>query len=242
MTVNHPESEAPTWCEDYDPNFKLHGCELEPHAADKPHRDLLGNKWTESLTLPCPSVSDEGKPCGLHFGHFPAKHRPAGAEVWSEDEWTDAIYEASGPHKSATAEAATLQAGSIQTGTAAATYEGQLAERAAELLPGLGTLSAPDFSHGIEELAGLIDFQVGAWHDFGYETPPTPECKPVPPPGERSAQAIKAGHEAIEAIDELTRQLYALREQLVGELRQDSDVRADRVDAMLARLRQERQS
>ena len=103
-------------------------------------------------------------------------------------------------------------------------------------------MSAPDFSHGLEELAGLITFRVGAWHDFGYETPPTPECKPVPPLGERSAQAIKAGHEAIEAIDELTRQLYALREQLVSELRQNDDLTAERVDAMLARLREERQS
>jgi hypothetical protein len=102
--------------------------------------------------------------------------------------------------------------------------------------------AAPDFSHGIEELAGLINFHVGAWHDFGYETPPAPECKPVPPLGERSAEAIKAGHAAVEAIDGLTRQLYALREQLVGELRQDSDLRGARVDAMLARLRQERQS
>jgi hypothetical protein len=103
-------------------------------------------------------------------------------------------------------------------------------------------VSAPDFSRGIEELAGLINFRVGGWHDFGYETPPTPECKPIPPLGERSAEAIKAAHAAIETIDELTRQLYALRSQLVGELRQDEDVRAGRVDAMLARPRQERQS
>lgn len=103
-------------------------------------------------------------------------------------------------------------------------------------------MTAPDFSHGLEELAGLVSFQVGAWHDFGYEQPPTPDCKQVPPLGERSAAAIKAGHEAVEAVDELTRQLYRLREQLVGELRQDSDIRGARVDAMLARLRQERQS
>jgi hypothetical protein len=32
----------------------------------------------------------------------------------------------------------------------------------------------------------------------------------------------------------LTGQLYALRSQLVGELRQDEDIRAARVDAMLA--------
>lgn len=99
-----------------------------------------------------------------------------------------------------------------------------------------------DFSHGLTGLADLINFQVGAWRDFGYEAPPSPECKPVPPLGERSAQAVKAGHEAIDAIDRLTRQLYQLREQLAGELRQDSDIRAARADAMLARLRQERQS
>jgi hypothetical protein len=103
-------------------------------------------------------------------------------------------------------------------------------------------VSAPDLSHGIEELAGLISFRVGAWHDFGYETPPAPECKPVPPLGERSAEAIRNGHQAIRDIDELTRQLYALRSQLVGELRQDEDVRVVRVDAMLTGLRQERQS
>lgn len=96
------------------------------------------------------------------------------------------------------------------------------------------TGDTPDFAHGLEELAGLVNFQVGAWHDFGYETPPAPECKRIPPLGERSAEAIKAGHAAIKTIDELTRQLYALREHLVGELRQDSDVRGARVDAMLA--------
>ena len=101
-------------------------------------------------------------------------------------------------------------------------------------------MSADD-SDGIEELAGLINFRVGAWHDFGYEMPPTPECKPIPPLGERSAEAIKAGHEAIDAIDELTRQLYSLRSQLVGELRQDEDVRAARVDALLEQGRQLRQ-
>ena len=101
-------------------------------------------------------------------------------------------------------------------------------------------MSAPDFSHGIGEAAEHIYFHMGAWHDFGYETPPAPECKPVPPLGERSAEAIKAGHEAIKAIDELTRQLYRLREQLVSELRQDEDMRADRVDAMIAQRRQER--
>jgi len=94
-----------------------------------------------------------------------------------------------------------------------------------------------DIAGGLAELADLINFRVGAWHDFGYATPPAPECKAIPPLGERSAEAIGNGHGAIEAIDQLARQLYVLREQLVSELREDSDIRAARVDAMLAERR-----
>jgi hypothetical protein len=83
-----------------------------------------------------------------------------------------------------------------------------------------------DLSRGLEELAGLISFRVGAWHDFGYEDPPSPDCKPVPPLGERSAEAIRNGHQAVRDIDELIRQLHGLRGQLVSELRQDEDLRA----------------
>jgi hypothetical protein len=100
-------------------------------------------------------------------------------------------------------------------------------------------VSGPDYSIGLEDLAGLITFRVGAWHDFGYEVPPAPECKAIPPLGERSAEAIKAGHEAIESIDELTRQLYALREQLITELRQNDDINMARSGALLAKLRAE---
>jgi hypothetical protein len=91
-------------------------------------------------------------------------------------------------------------------------------------------VSGPDLSHGLEELAGLISFRVGAWHDFGYETPPAPDCKMIPPLGERSTEAITSGHAAIEAIDELTRQLHALRAQLVGELGQDADIRSEHAE------------
>jgi hypothetical protein len=90
---------------------------------------------------------------------------------------------------------------------------------------------------GIEEAAGFLNFRIGAWHDFGYVTPPTPDCKAIPPLGERSAEAIKAGHGAIEVIDEIVRDLYQVREQLLGELRTDEDIRAVRVDAMLAEAR-----
>jgi hypothetical protein len=98
-------------------------------------------------------------------------------------------------------------------------------------------MNAPDLSHGLVEMAELINFRVGAWHDFGYETPPAPDCKPIPPLGERSADAIKAGHAAIRDIDDLCRQLYALRAQLITELRRDEDERARRVDQMLAESR-----
>ena len=84
-------------------------------------------------------------------------------------------------------------------------------------------VSAPDLSYGLEELAGLISFRVGAWHDFGWPDPPAPNCLPIPPLGKRSAQAITAGHEAVEAIDKLARQLYALRQQLTAELRTNAD-------------------
>lgn len=90
-----------------------------------------------------------------------------------------------------------------------------------------------DLSEGIKELAGLIYFRVGAWHDFGYEVPPSPECITIPPLGERSVKAIEAGHDAIETIDDLIRQLYSLRGQLIDELRQDQNLRAQRVDRTL---------
>jgi hypothetical protein len=123
---------------------------------------------------------------------------------------------------------------------------------------------------GLEELAGLINFRVGAWQDFGYAEPPDSACtecghsrtkhltrapnRPgpyicaecdcrqfqgqdyatIPPLGERSAKAIEAGHEAVKDIDRLITRLHRVRQQLVSELREDSDIRAARVDAMLA--------
>ena len=86
---------------------------------------------------------------------------------------------------------------------------------------------------GLEALAGLINFRIGAWQDFGYPEPPAPECLPIPPLGQRSASAIKAGHEAVKDIDQLIARLHQVRAQLVGELRQDEDVRAARIDEQL---------
>jgi hypothetical protein len=90
---------------------------------------------------------------------------------------------------------------------------------------------------GLGVLAGLINFRVGAWQDFGYAEPPTPACATIPPLGERSAKAIEAGHEMVKDIDQLIARLHQVRAQLVSELRQDQDIRAARVDAMLAERR-----
>ena len=87
-----------------------------------------------------------------------------------------------------------------------------------------------DAAAGLEELAGLINFRVGAWQDFGYAEPPAPECAPIPPLGQRSAKAIEAGHEAVKDIDQLIARLHQVRAQLVSELRQDEDVRTARID------------
>jgi len=79
-----------------------------------------------------------------------------------------------------------------------------------------------------EEIAGLI----GAWEEFGYPPPlPAPDCAPIPALGDRRGPAITAGHEAIAAIDKLTRELHATRARLAGELRQNSDILMARLDA-----------
>jgi hypothetical protein len=90
---------------------------------------------------------------------------------------------------------------------------------------------------GIQEPADLLNFRIAEWHDFGYATPPTPDCKTIPPLGERSAEAIKAADGAIEVIDEIVRDLHRLREQLIGELRANEDALNARVDRTLAEYR-----
>jgi hypothetical protein len=94
-----------------------------------------------------------------------------------------------------------------------------------------------DIAAGLEELAGLINFRIGSWQDFGYAQPPAPECATIPPLGERSANAIDAGHEAIRDIDQLIAQLHQVRARLVSELRQNEDICAARIDAMVTERR-----
>jgi len=90
-------------------------------------------------------------------------------------------------------------------------------------MSGIGDLSLGP----MEDQLGLIAVRVGVWNHMEYS-------ENMPAAGEHNAGAIRAGHGAIEAIDELIRDLHVLRGQLVGELRADETARAIRVDAMLA--------
>jgi hypothetical protein len=87
---------------------------------------------------------------------------------------------------------------------------------------------------GIEDATGLLRLRVGVWNDLGYPPPlPFEGAHPIPPLGQRSADNIKAGHGAIEVIDEIIRELHTLRDRLIVELRTDEDARAVRVDKLL---------
>ncbi len=84
--------------------------------------------------------------------------------------------------------------------------------------------SLDDAAAGLEELAGLVSFRIGAWQDFGYENPLTPDSATIPPLGERSARAIEAGHQAVRDIDQLIARLHQVRARLVSELRRNQDI------------------
>lgn len=94
-------------------------------------------------------------------------------------------------------------------------------------------MSTGSWSGIIDEAATLYWF-VCAWNDLGYGGPPAPASKRIPPPGERSAHAIRSGHEAVQQIDKIISELHQLRGQLITEIRADQDARAKRIDKMLA--------
>jgi hypothetical protein len=91
---------------------------------------------------------------------------------------------------------------------------------------------------GIVQPAEALNWYIGVWNELGYANPPTPECKTIPPLGERSAEAIKGAHDAVRVIDEIIRELHAVRSQLSTELRTNEDELNRRVDAMLAKGRE----
>lgn len=91
---------------------------------------------------------------------------------------------------------------------------------------------------GVTDSAEALNWYIGVWNELGYANPPTPECKTIPPLGERSAEAIKGAHEAVRVIDEIIRDLHAVRNQLIDEVRTNEDLLNQRVDAMLAKNRE----
>jgi hypothetical protein len=88
-----------------------------------------------------------------------------------------------------------------------------------------------DLAAGTAESAELLALQIGQWERLEY-----PEN--VPPLGRRNADAIVAGHAAIRTIDKMIRSLHELHGQLISELRQDEDIRAERVDRLIAEFRE----
>jgi hypothetical protein len=87
-----------------------------------------------------------------------------------------------------------------------------------------------DLAAQTAESAELLGLQIGQWEHLEY-----PEN--VPPLGQRNADAIVAGHAAIHTIDKMIRSLHELRGQLIAELREDEDIRAERIDHMIAEFR-----
>jgi anti-sigma regulatory factor (Ser/Thr protein kinase) len=77
-------------CRDYDPMFKLHGCELAA-GHDGPHHDVLGNEWDERLPDEpgrCASHAPSGsgypdQRCTLDAAH-PGQHRDRSGNEWDE--------------------------------------------------------------------------------------------------------------------------------------------------------------
>jgi len=84
----------------------------------------------------------------------------------------------------------------------------------------------------LEDKAGLLGVRVAAWNHMKY-----PED--VPAAGQHDAGAIRAGHGAIDVIDEMIRDLHALRNHMIGELRADQDARMARSAELLRRIQKD---
>lgn len=81
---------------------------------------------------------------------------------------------------------------------------------------------------GVVEAAESLNWYVNVWHDLGYADPPSPDCETIPLLGERSAEAVKGAHDAIEVIDTMVRELQAVRGTLTDELKADEAAREKR--------------
>lgn len=90
MKVATPPTADAKPCRDYDPNFKLYGCELAA-GHDGPHRDMRGNEWDEHLD-PEPERCGSHAPWGsgypdqrcVHGAGHDGVHRDRSGNEWGE--------------------------------------------------------------------------------------------------------------------------------------------------------------
>ena len=75
----------------------------------------------------------------------------------------------------------------------------------------------------LEDLMGVLSIALGQW-ERRDETRPQPEVR-------------RAANKAVDAIDAMLGELYALRSRLLDEMRDSDDATAARVDALLATSR-----
>lgn len=78
----------------------------------------------------------------------------------------------------------------------------------------------------LEAPAAVLGYALAKW-ETRDDTKPQPEVR-------------QAANTAMNAIDGMLGDLHAMRSRLIGEIRQADDATAARVDAMLARCREER--
>ena len=90
-------------------------------------------------------------------------------------------------------------------------------------------VSLPDAAGQLAGLAADLGVLIARW---GTDTAA----------GEREPDAIRAGHAAVEAIDDMLRELHRARHKLTAAIRADQDATAAQVDAMLAEARARREA
>jgi len=78
----------------------------------------------------------------------------------------------------------------------------------------------------LEDPMGVLSIALGQWEDRD-DTRAQPEVR-------------RAANKAMDAIDGMLRDLYAMRSRLTGEIRQADDASAARADALLAECRDRR--
>jgi len=210
ITDQQPPDGTPLPCRDYDPDFKLHGCELEA-GHEGPHRDRLGSEWDEHLPDEpgrCASHAPwgsgwPGQRCTLATGHD-GQHRDR-----SGNEWAEVVPVPPGA-------AMELNARIVAAAAVLGDYKAEVASaplsrppglewmlRLADVLGGLlGALNDRDEGDG-GELDGLEPYcaECGAWIGMFFGMEGWRHFRGDPTPGGQR-ELYDAGHEAVPAWTE----------------------------------------